>query len=169
MRMTLLAAAALLTGCSPDPTEGPRRASDPAAGVAAPRHSPEYLEMQQLYAAAPAPTITAITPTPGAVRSLHITGTAPAVWFVENQFPIALADRSGKILDEISTRVVGDEPDLDQPVPWDVDLSYAEGETPALLILTADQAGEFGDEGGPPPPEFRLPLAVTPRPVSAPR
>lgn len=164
MRMMLLATAGLmLAGCTPETAAEPQSAPAPEAAAAAPRHSPEYLELQQRYAAAPAPTITSISPTPGVPRSLHIKGTAPAIWFVERQFPIALADRSGKVLHAFSTRVIEELPDLDKPVRWEVDLAYAEGETPALLILEADQAGEYGDEGGPPTPVFRLPLAVTPR------
>lgn len=165
MRMMLPAAAALmLAACSPPPAAGPQPMSPPETAAAAPQHSPDYLTLEKAYADAPAPTITAITPTPGVARSLHITGTAPAIWFIENQFPITLADRSGKVLHAFSTRPIEEEPDLSQPVAWQVDLAYAEGETPALLILTADQDGGGWDYEDPPaPPEFRLPLAVTPR------
>jgi len=164
MRMMLLATAAvMLAGCTPEPADKAELAPAAAAAAVAGQHSADYLQMEKAYADAPAPTITSITPTPGVARSLHITGTAPAMWFMERQFPISLADRSGKVLDAFSTRPIEEEPDLSQPVAWQVDLAYAEGEAPALLILTADQNGEWGDEGPPPPPEFRLPLAVTPR------
>lgn len=157
MRIMLLATAALtLAACTP-PAEEKQPAAAPAAEPAV-QHSPEYLELQKAYADAPPPTLTSVTPTPGVPRSLHITGTAPAIWFTENQFPIALADSSGKVLHAFSTRVIGEEPDLAKPVPWEVDLHYAEGETPAMVIVEADQAGEYGDEGGPPTPVFRLPL-----------
>jgi hypothetical protein len=157
MRMMLLATAALaLTACTPPVEETPSAST--TATEPAPGHSPEYLDLQRRYADAAPPTLTSVTPTPGVPRSLHITGTAPALWFVERQFPIALADRSGEVLQAFSTRVIEEAPDLDRPVSWEVDLSYAEGETPAMVILEADQAGEYGDEGGPPPPVFRLPL-----------
>lgn len=164
MRMMLLATAALmLTGCTPEPAAEPQSAPAPEAAAAASQHSAEYLAMQKAYADAGTPTITAITPTPGVARSLHVTGTAPAIWFIENQFPISLADSAGKVLITAPTRVVGDEPDFEKPVPWEVNLAYGEGETPAQLILIADQEGDFGDEGPPPPTELRVPLPLMAR------
>lgn len=116
---------------------------------------------------APAPDVTAAAPTGAVVdvpqsgarvtSPLTVTGTAPAGWFFENQFPVRLLDARGAeiALAPAHPRVNWTEPgdkEFDAIVTFSVTR-----ETPAMLVLEQDMPPEDG-----PTAQVGIPVTLLP-------
>lgn len=91
---------------------------------------------------------------------LRVTGTAPAVWFVENQFPASVSNADG-VGAAMAAYGSPDYDHPDNPVEWGVDLRFDVADLPAVLSIRADQ--EFEMDEVPPAPEFTFPVVLTPQ------
>jgi hypothetical protein len=90
---------------------------------------------------------------------LRVSGTAPADWFFENQFPARLVDAQGNDIAQAPAypRVNWTEPG---PKGFDAELTFSvAAETPATLVLQEDMPGENAE-----PREVRIPVVLVPGP-----
>jgi hypothetical protein len=90
---------------------------------------------------------------------LTVTGTAPADWFFENQFPVRLLDAQDNEIAHAPAqpRINWTEPG---PKSFDAELTFeVEVETSAMLVLEEDMPGE-----GVEPRQLRVPVTLLPPP-----
>jgi hypothetical protein len=87
---------------------------------------------------------------------LQVTGTAPAQWIFEAQFPLRLEGADGAVLAEAPARTDGDA--TTQQLAFAGELTFAvAAETPATLVLQEDMPEE-----GAVPQEVRIPIVLMP-------
>lgn len=89
---------------------------------------------------------------------LRITGTAPANWYFENQFPVRLVNAQGVeiVMAPATPRVNWTE--NAEPKAFDAELSFTvTADTPAVLVLQEDMPRE-----GETPREVRIPVILAP-------
>jgi Immunoglobulin-like domain of bacterial spore germination len=148
MRLTLLsvAFAAALPACS-----------QPAATTAdtpAPAAAPAEADARSIGVQLDAPQAGARVTSP-----LAVTGTAPAGWYFENQFPVSLVNAQGNTIAQApATPRVNWTANAD-PKQFDVSLVFnVTIDTPATLVLQEDMPQE-----GAPPRELRIPVVLAPR------
>lgn len=132
--------AAALAACSPAPTaEAPP--AEPAAVADASLASVE------------APLANARVTSP-----LTVTGTAPANWYFENQFPVHLLDAHGAQIAFAPATPRVNWTENAEPKQFDATLSFVvRSETPATLVLQEDMPGD-----GAAPREIRVPVVLLP-------
>jgi len=154
MFASVVAAIALAVSGLPQSTQTPGETATYAA---------EYRDLAAAYAAAPRPVIVSVDIDRGR-NVVRITGTAPAIWFTENQFPIALEDDKGDGIGDFlahAPHTFGDEEN--ESWAFAANVHIRPGTTPATVIVSADLAGEWGDAGPPPTPTVRFAIPAEPR------
>ncbi|MBJ7485633.1 hypothetical protein [Brevundimonas sp.] len=155
MFSSVLAAIALAFSGAPQSTQTPEETAMYAA---------DYRDLAAAYATAPKPVIVSVE-VDRRRDVVRVTGTAPAIWFSENQFPIALEDAKGDGIGDFLAHAphnFGD--DENESWAFAVNISIKPGATPATVIVSADEvAGEWGDVGPPPTPTFRFAIPAETR------
>ncbi len=135
MRIVLaFAAMTVMAACQPPPRQTP--VTDAAAPVA--------------IVATPAADARVSSP-------LRVSGTAPADWYFENQFPVRLVDVQGEEMAfaPATPRVNWTEPG---DKPFDAELTFdVSAETPATLVLEEDMLGDNAA-----PRQVRIPVVLIP-------
>ncbi|CAN5254749.1 hypothetical protein BH10PSE2_BH10PSE2_01980 [soil metagenome] len=120
-------------------------------------YAQDYRELAQAYANAPKPVIVSVV-TDRRRNRVRVTGTAPSVWFSENQIPVSVEDSKGENIGGFLAHAPHDYGD-EENASWafDVEFEIPRGTTPATVKVSADEAaGEWGDVGPPPSPSFRF-------------
>jgi hypothetical protein len=89
---------------------------------------------------------------------LAVTGTAPAGWYFENQFPVSLIDAQGNTIAQAPATPRVNWTENAHPKQFDASLTFSvTTETPATLVLQEDMPQE-----GVPPRELRIPIVLAP-------
>ncbi|MEJ0060703.1 MAG: Gmad2 immunoglobulin-like domain-containing protein [Terricaulis sp.] len=143
VRALALSAALALMACSPA-AETPAPAPEAPAPVAA--------------AASTASLVIVASPLANArvTSPLQVTGTAPAQWVFEAQFPLQLVGADGAVLAEAPARTDGDAVTPQLAFAGELTFTVA-AETPATLVLQEDMPEE-----GAVPQEVRIPIVLMP-------
>ncbi|QGZ94406.1 Gmad2 immunoglobulin-like domain-containing protein [Terricaulis silvestris] len=138
-----LALAAALAACSPPSSPTPEAPSAESATLA------------------PDATLTTVSAPAANARvtsPLAVTGTAPANWYFENQFPVRLVDAQGVEIAMAPATPRVNWTENAEPKEFDAQLSFSvTRETPATLVLQEDMPGE-----GEAPREVRVPVILAP-------
>jgi hypothetical protein len=146
MKSVLLsvAFAAALAACSPPAattTDTPAPAAAPAVDA---RSTDVQLDTPQAGARVTSP--------------LAVTGTAPAGWYFENQFPVSLIDAQGAIIVQAPATPRVNWTENAEPKQFDASLAFSvTTDTPATLVLQEDMPQE-----GVAPRELRIPVVLAP-------
>jgi len=140
MRLVILLAALALSACTPPATQESTEIAETATTA-------------DDLATVDTPSVNARVTSP-----LAVTGTAPANWYFENQFPVSLVDGQGAeiVMAPATPRVNWTENAL--PKQFDATLTFSvTTETQAVLVLQEDMPGE-----GETPREVRVPVILIP-------
>ncbi len=138
MRSLVVAAVVALAACSPPAGDPPTEAtpSAVAAGV----------------------SVDAPAPNARVTSSLSVTGTAPANWYFENQFPVRLVDSAGNEIALAPAHPRVNWTANADPKVFDAELTFdVAAETEALLVLEEDMPREDAE-----PRQLRIPLTLLP-------
>ena len=148
MFASLVAAITLVISGAPQSTQTPEETAMYAA---------DYRDLAAAYAAAPKPVIVSVD-VDRRRNVVRVTGTAPGIWFSENQIPVGLEDDKGQNIGGFlahAPHTFGD--DENESWAFAVNIHIRPGATPATVIVSADEiSGEWGDVGPPPTPSFRF-------------
>jgi hypothetical protein len=148
MKIRTLSIALALAACSPPNPEGAKQ-DDPAASIAT-EPAPASMDVAVLD-----------TPLPGArvTSPLRVTGTAPANWYFENQFPVRLVDAQGADITMAPATPRVNWTENAEPKVFDAELTFnVTVDTPATLVLQEDMPREDAT-----PRETRVPVVLTPQ------
>lgn len=145
MRTMVLLAALALAACSPPATQ--EKAEEAPAAMTA--------STADDLATVDTPAANARVTSP-----LTVTGTAPANWYFENQFPVRLVDAQGAELAAGPATPRVNWTENAEPKVFDATLTFnVSTETPATLVLQEDMPGD-----GETPREVRVPVILAPAP-----
>lgn len=127
--------------------------SQPAATTGAPAAAPAEADARSTDVQLDAPQAGARVTSP-----LAVTGTAPAGWYFENQFPVSLVDAQGATIAQAPATPRVNWTENADPKQFDASLTFSvTTDTPATLVLQEDMPQE-----GAPPRELRIPIVLAP-------